>query len=147
MAPLVAGCVALLIAGASGAVAALGDTLFPAQSLAESLRADLSFTSHLLIRLRVLHPVLAVAAAVVVAACAARLGRSGAAPGPRGARIVTAIALGQIALGFFNVLMLAPVWLQLAHLLVADALWIGFVLLGAHALTDRAVARSRAHAA
>jgi heme A synthase len=147
MATLVTGCVALLIAGASGAVAALGDTLFPAQSLVESLRADLSFTSHLLIRLRVFHPVLAVVAAVVVGACAARLGRSGAAPNPRGGRIVTAIALGQIALGFFNVVMLAPVWLQLAHLLVADALWIGFVLLGAHALTDRAVAPARAHAA
>ena len=62
-------------------------------------------------------------------------------------RVVTAIALGQIALGFFNVVMLAPVWLQLAHLLVADALWIGFVLLGAYTLTDRAVATRRAHAA
>ena len=137
---LVTGCVALLVAGASGAVAALGDTLFPAQSLAASLRDDLSFTSHLLIRLRVFHPVLAVVAAVVVGSCAARLGRSGPTPNPRGARIVTAIALGQIALGFFNVVMLAPVWLQLAHLLVADALWIGFVLLGAYTLTDRAVA-------
>ena len=77
----------------------------------------------------------------------ARLGRSGPAPNPRGARIVGAIALGQIALGFFNVVMLAPVWLQLAHLLVADALWIGFVLVGAYALTDRAVAPARAHAA
>ena len=90
---------------------------------------------------------LAVVAAVVVVACAARLGRSGPAPNPRGARLVRPIALGQIALGFFNVVMLAPVWLQLAHLLVADALWIGFVLVGAYALTDRAVAPSRAHAA
>jgi heme a synthase len=147
MAPLITGCVALLVAGASGAVAALGDTLFPAQSLAESLRADLSFTSHLLIRLRIFHPVLAVVAVVVVVACAGRLGRSGPTPIPRGARLVGAIALGQIALGFFNVVMLAPVWLQLAHLLVADALWIGFVLVGAHALTDRAVAPARAHAA
>ena len=147
MAPVITGCVALLVAGASGAVAALGDTLFPAQSLAESLAADLSFTSHILIRLRILHPVLAVAAAIVVVVCAARLGRSGPAPNRRGARLVGAIALGQIALGFFNVVMLAPVWLQLAHLLVADVLWIGFVLVGAYALTDRAVAPARAHAA
>ena len=63
---LMTGCAALLVAGASGAVAALGDTLFPAQSLAASLRDDLSFTSHLLIRLRVFHPVLAVVAAGVV---------------------------------------------------------------------------------
>ena len=147
-AALVTGCVALLVAGASGAVAALGDTLFPAQSLAESLRADLSFTSHLLIRLRVLPP----GARGRCRRCRRRLCRTpraiaGRRRAARGARIVGAIALGQIALGFFNVVMLAPVWLQLAHLLVADALWIGFVLLGAHALTDRAVAPARAHAA
>ena len=144
---LAAGCAALLVAGASGAVAALGDTLFPAQSLTASLRDDLSFTSHLLIRLRIFHPVLAVVAAAVVGICATRLGRSGPAPNPRGVRIVIGIALGQIALGFFNVIMLAPVWLQLAHLLVADAFWIAFVLLGATALTDRAAAPARARAA
>jgi heme A synthase len=142
-----AGCAALLVAGASGAVAALGDTLFPAQSLTASLRDDLSFTSHLLIRLRIFHPVLAVVAAAVVGLCATRLGRSGPAPSPRGVRVVIGIALGQIALGFFNVIMLAPVWLQLAHLLVADAFWIAFVLLGANALTDRAAAPARARAA
>jgi heme A synthase len=144
---LATGCAALLVAGASGAVAALGDTLFPAQSLATALRDDLSFTSHLLIRLRIFHPVLAVVAAAVVGICATRLGRSGPAPNARGVRIVTGIALGQIALGFFNVIMLAPVWLQLAHLLVADTLWIGFVLLGASTLTDRAAAPARAQAA
>jgi heme A synthase len=144
---LATGCAALLVAGASGAVAALGDTLFPAQSLTASLRDDLSFTSHMLIRLRIFHPVLAVVAAAVVGICAARLGRSGPAPNRRGVRIITGIALGQIALGFFNVIMLAPVWLQLAHLLVADVLWIGFVLLGAHTLTDRAAAPARAQAA
>jgi heme A synthase len=144
---LATGCAALLVAGASGAVAALGDTLFPAQSLTAALRDDLSITSHMLIRLRVLHPVLAVVAAAVVGICAARLGRSGAAANARGVRIVSGIALGQIALGFFNVIMLAPVWLQLTHLLVADALWIGFLLLGASALTDRAAAPAHAQAA
>jgi heme A synthase len=144
---LATGCAALLVAGASGAVAALGDTLFPAQSLAASLRDDLSFTSHLLIRLRIFHPVLAVVAAAVVGMCTARLGRSGPAPNPRGVRAVIGMAIGQIALGFFNVIMLAPVWLQLVHLLVADALWIGFLLLGAYTLTDRAAAPARAQAA
>ena len=46
----------VLLTGASGAVAALGDTLYPSGSLAEGLRADLSATSHALIRLRVLAP-------------------------------------------------------------------------------------------
>lgn len=151
VAAILTGCAALLVAGASGAVAALGDTLFPSESLAEALRNDLSFTSHLLIRLRVFHPVLAITAAVVVSICATRLARGLAAEAGtqelRGARLVVAIACGQIALGFFNVILLAPVWMQLAHLLVADALWIAFVLVGARALTDRRAAPAHAHAA
>jgi heme A synthase len=148
---LACGCGALLLAGASGAVAALGDTLFPSESLADALRNDLSFTSHLLIRLRVFHPVLAIIAAVVVSLCAARLRRSvpadAAGQTTHDARIVAAIAFSQVALGFLNVILLAPVWMQMVHLLVADALWIAFVLAGARALTDRGAARAHAHAA
>ena len=55
-----AGLLLLLLVAMSGAVAALGDTLFPSGSLAAGLRADASPTAHILIRLRVLHPALAV---------------------------------------------------------------------------------------
>ncbi len=67
-----AGAVLLLLAGVSGAVAALGDTLYPSASLAEGLRADLSATSHVLIRLRVIHPALAIGTALAVVAVAFR---------------------------------------------------------------------------
>jgi heme A synthase len=144
---LITGCAALLVAGASGAVAALGDTLFPSESLTAALRTDLSFTSHLLIRLRVFHPVLAIAAAVIVSVCATRLARAGHEPETRGARLVAGIAATQIAFGFFNVILLAPVWMQLVHLLTADALWITFVLVGARALTNRRAVPAHAHAA
>jgi hypothetical protein len=33
-----------------------------------------------------------------------------------------------------NVFLLAPVWLQLVHLVVADLVWIGLILLGASVL-------------
>ena len=71
LAALAALAAAVLITGTSGAIAALGDTLYPAGTLAEGLRADLSPTSHTLIRLRVWHPALAVATApaIVVDAC------------------------------------------------------------------------------
>ena len=45
-------CAAVLLVGISGAVAALGDTLFPAASLREAFLADASPSSHLLVRLR-----------------------------------------------------------------------------------------------
>lgn len=126
-----AGALALLVASMSGAVAALGDTLFPSTSIVEALRADLSATSHVLIRLRVLHPALAIGAGLLVMAIALRHapGETGATPGLRGA--VVALVAVQIAGGLLNVLLLAPVWMQLVHLLLADALWLAYILLGA----------------
>ena len=57
--------VALLLlmigAGKTGAIAALGDTLYPAASFLDGLKADLAPTSTLLLRLRILHPALGVA--------------------------------------------------------------------------------------
>jgi heme A synthase len=56
------------------------------------------------------------------------------------------LALTQVALGFLNVTLLAPVWLQLVHLLLADLLWIAYVLASASALAA-APAGARAPAA
>ncbi|HEY8549618.1 MAG TPA: COX15/CtaA family protein [Vicinamibacterales bacterium] len=137
--------IGLIVVGISGAVAALGDTLYPARSLAEALQQDLSPTSHLLLRLRVLHPTLAVAVGLLVIVLAPRLPVKPDTPAGRSPGAIAAgLAALQIVLGFLNVLLLAPVWMQLVHLLVADLLWIAVVLLGAAALArqeagDRAV--------
>jgi heme A synthase len=126
------GLLGLLLAGVSGATAALGDTLFPSQSLSEALRRDLSPTAHLLIRLRLFHPVIAVAAGLFAAYLALQwLPRSET---RRFANRTLALVLVQVMAGMVNVLLLAPVWLQVVHLLLADLLWIAFVRLGASAL-------------
>lgn len=123
---------ALMVVGVSGAIAALGDTLFPARTLADALAADLSPTSHVLIRLRVLHPALAIATAVLLIVAAPWLARRSDEPAaPRLARAVAALAVSQLVAGVVNVMLLAPVWMQLLHLLLADALWITLVLFGA----------------
>ena len=125
----------LLLSSASGAVAALGDTLFPSQTLAEALRADLSASSHLLLRLRVLHPFVAVATAALLVVLSMLAGRGSLDWNvKRLARTLAGLALAQTALGAMNVLLLAPVWLQLLHLLLADVVWIAFVLLAASRL-------------
>jgi heme A synthase len=126
------GCAGILLVGASGAVAALGDTLFHYGSLAEALGADVSPTAHLLIRLRLFHPAFALAVGGGLLFGAPRL-----AARRWNGRTVASLAALQLALGVANVALLAPVWLQLAHLLVADLLWIAFVLLGAAALEVR----------
>ena len=135
----------LLLSGMSGAVAALGDTLYPASSHAEGLAQTLSPTSHILLRLRALHPLIAVVTGVVLMFAAPRLADDGDATGSRLGRAVLLLAAVQMLGGLVNVLLLAPVWMQMVHLLIADALWIAFVLLGAQVLSgpEPAVAQTR----
>ncbi|MCC6645983.1 MAG: COX15/CtaA family protein [Polyangiaceae bacterium] len=126
-----------LVLGTSGAVAALGDTLFPAGSLREGVAQDLAPTAHALLRLRVLHPVLALSLLGYVLL----VGASWRAQGERASRLVTVTvgAFGaQVLLGFVNLGLLAPIPLQLAHLLAADAVWICLVLLVAEVLSSPA---------
>jgi heme A synthase len=52
------------------------------------------------------------------------------------ARLTTILVLAQVGLGIVNVVALAPIWMQLAHLVVADAVWIGFVLTAAGTLSE-----------
>lgn len=120
----------LIVAGVSGAVAALGDTILASGQ-------DLSPTAHLLIRLRILHPFLSVAAGLLVAFLAARAMSDPILARP--ARWTAGLVVAQIVAGVVNVLLLAPVWMQIVHLLLADLLWISAILLAARALAAREV--------
>lgn len=125
----------VLVLGCSGAIAALGDTLFPATSLRAGIAMDLSPLAHVFLRLRVLHPFLALAAGAVVfvTASVARVSR----PLPRVrtlSRAVTLIFAVQFGIGLANVTLLAPIGMQIVHLLMADATWIALVLMGWEAL-------------
>ena len=126
--------IGLLLSGMSGAVAALGDTLYPAATHAEGLAQTLSPTSHVLLRLRALHPLIAVVTGVVLMFVSPRLAAERDDLGARCGRAVLVLAAVQMLGGLVNVLLLAPVWMQMVHLLVADLLWIAFILLGARVL-------------
>lgn len=128
--------VGLLLSGISGAVAALGDTLYPATSHAEGFAATLSPSSHVLLRLRALHPVIAVSAGVLLMFGAPRLAAIEDDLGQRLGRATLMLAGLQLIGGLVNLLLLAPVWMQIVHLLVADLLWMAFVLLGAQVMRD-----------
>ena len=123
-----------VVVSVTGAIAALGDTLFPVTSLAEGMRQDISTASSFLLRLRVLHPVLAILAAGYFAYTAMSVLRSK--PRPLTAQIALAVivlAVAQLGAGAINITLLAPVWIQLFHLLVADLLWLSLVLLAVEA--------------
>ena len=124
----------VLLTGASGAVSALGDTLYPSGSLAEAFRADLSSTSHFLIRLRLWHPAIAVTTAVLLLLITPRLVGDAGAVAARVLKWLLAVVGMQLIAGLANVLLLAPIWMQMVHLLLADLVWITFVLLSAQLL-------------
>jgi cytochrome c oxidase assembly protein subunit 15 len=132
--------VVVLLAGITGAIAALGDTLFPATSFGEGLRQETSADASLLLRLRLLHPFAAIAAGAVVLGAARIALRARPEPRVRSAAVAAAALVAtEIVLGVANVLLLAPVWLQLVHLLVADGVWLSLVLLASASLAPGGV--------
>lgn len=132
---LALGAAAMLLVGITGAVAALGDTLFPAATLAEGLRQDLDPRTAMLLRLRVVHPPAAVLAGLTLVYGASLAARGAASlRARRAALVLAALVVVQIVAGAVNLGLLAPVWLQLVHLLLADLVWIALVILAAASL-------------
>ena len=127
----------VMILGVSGAIAALGDTLFPSRSLAEGLARDFDPAASIFVRLRILHPAIAaLAGAWLVYYAVATAGRRPLLR-PRAWMLLGMVA-GQITAGVVNLLLSAPLWMQLVHLLLADVLWISLVLLCAGTLESDA---------
>jgi len=132
----VIGLAATLVVGVSGSLAALGDTLFPASSLRMAMEQDFASGSPWLLRLRGVHPVSAVIAGAFVLWLVAQGRRSGAG---RLATIVVGLLGFQFALGLGDVLLLAPVWMQIVHLLGADLYWVALVTLAAAVVWPRPI--------
>jgi len=132
------GLLATMVTGITGAVAALADTLYPATSLPSSLAQDFSSHTPALLRVRLLHPAVATVATgyVLWVIWRSSTGRKGFS---RSAIALITILFMQVVIGMTNVLFLAPVSLQIAHLFVADALWILLVLASAHLVLELAV--------
>jgi heme a synthase len=126
----IASIIVVLIVGVTGSLAALGDTLFPASSLGEALSQDFSATSGWLVRWRWTHPTVAVLASVFLIWLLVRATKQNTHWDNRGLSTLLLILLAaQYALGVLDVVFLAPVWLQIAHLLGADLLWVALVVL------------------
>jgi heme A synthase len=127
---IIIGVMMTLLLGASGGIAALGDTLFPVTTFAEGLAQDFDMTANVLLRLRVLHPVIAIATGIVMVVVSQIIAQMNPVAGTRKAsRVLLAAYVGQLALGTINMVLLAPIPIQLLHLLLADVIWIAFVVL------------------
>ncbi len=117
---------AFVLTNMSGAVTALGDTLFPVQPALDGhlwarVREGLSASQHFLVRLRLIHPVVAALTAMGMAILFLRLMLRGAGPL---AQLGLALIATQVSLGLLNVALAAPPWMQIVHLLISQCVWV-----------------------
>jgi cytochrome c oxidase assembly protein subunit 15 len=124
--------VVVMMVGVTGSLAALGDTLFPASSLGLALAQDFSPASGWLVRWRWTHPTVAFVASIFLIWLLVRAARRSAAWDNRGLSALVLLLLAAVyTLGLLDVFLLAPLWVQVAHLLAADTLWATLVVLTA----------------
>lgn len=137
-AALIVGVVAIFVVGISGSIAALSSMIFPSGTIAEGLAKDFSPTSNTLLRLRLLHPITAILTSVFLIFLTGWLAkeRGDDRKVSRWSNVLSILVLAQIGFGSLTLLMLAPILLQLGHLLFADAIWISYVLFAAGFLSS-----------
>jgi heme a synthase len=124
----------ILLVSATGAVTALGDTVYPAHAsgFAARLQEDQGLNAHILQRMRGIHPFIAVGVAAFVAYVAALYSGYCSSRGVRRASqaLVFSLVL-QVCAGVLNIWLSAPGPLQIVHLLLANFVWIALILLAA----------------
>ncbi|MCY7348178.1 MAG: COX15/CtaA family protein [Pyrinomonadaceae bacterium] len=131
----------ILFVGMSGSVAALSSMIFPSETLAEGIAKDFSATSHILLRLRVSHPILSISVGVYLIFLAGWLKGKfvEVSQVSRWANTLSLLVLIQFASGAITLLTLAPIVMQIVHLFLANAVWISFILMSASVLAERTV--------
>ncbi|MFL6414129.1 MAG: COX15/CtaA family protein [Bryobacteraceae bacterium] len=129
---------ASVLVSITGAIAALGDTLFPSTSLAGGLQQDFSMESGMLLRLRMFHPVIALLGTAIILWAAASLFKreEGTRSRQAGIRVIV-LVLAQIVAGITNIVLLAPIATQMLHLFLADVLWIAVIVMSLEAASLR----------
>jgi heme a synthase len=114
-----------LLVGISGAITALGDTVFPVGGAGEALVRSLQSDEHLFVRLRIYHPILALLSSLYFLYYSLWLKRFN--KDSLLSNITLTILFGQILLGFINIHLLVPVTTQMLHLLLSQCLWISLI--------------------
>lgn len=121
----------LLFVGSSGSLAALSNMLFPSQSLTEGIAKDFSASSDLILRLRLSHPIFSILTSIYIIFLAGWL-KANVPDGDNTAwwsKALSILVMVQVGFGGATLLTLGPIVMQLGHLLLADLVWISFVML------------------
>ncbi len=137
---LATGTIGILLVGISGVLVALSNMLFPSATLAEGLAQDFSSSSPLLINLRIVHPILSIALGIYLYGLALWIIKKFPEGGfwlKRLANILSVLIVLQLIAGALTYVSHAPILMQLAHLLLADLVWIVFVLMSGEFLAGQ----------
>ncbi|MCY7374988.1 MAG: COX15/CtaA family protein [Pyrinomonadaceae bacterium] len=134
----------ILLICLSGSVAALSSMIFPSETLTEGFAKDFSASSNILLRLRVSHPILSISVGVYLIFLASWIKKTFAEnfQVSRWANVLSVLVLIQFASGAITLLTLAPIVMQIVHLVLADAVWISFVLMAASVLAEQSAAEN-----
>jgi heme A synthase len=131
------GLAGVALIGMSGAITALGDTLFPASSLAMGLTQDSAPGANFLIQLRIYHPLIALLVGTYTLFLVINLLKFRIdAVAIKLRRFLGLLIIIQWSAGIINILLLAPVPMQIIHLFIADTIWITYVILSAVVLEN-----------
>jgi len=126
------------IIGMSGAITALGDTLFPSTSLAQTLAEQAAPGAHFLIQLRIYHPIIAILVGLYSLYLVRYLANHFSDQIGKRLCLLVGVLIGiQWTAGITNVILLAPVWMQVIHLFLADSVWISYILLAGYTFSLR----------
>jgi len=134
---LIVGGLVVLILGATGALNALADTVFPSESVVGDLSEKFGPTAPLLSNLRIVHPIVAIAGGLLLGWIATSRSSLASARSKRLSGAVVIIIFSQFFIGVANIFLLTPLLMQVIHLMVADILWIAYVFLWASLLGER----------
>lgn len=130
------GFMGILGVAASGALTSLGDTLFPVRNTAEAVGRALTPGEHFLVQLRIYHPFIAVMVSVYMVLTANLVATLRPSTHTRWfARAAGVLFVLQLGMGYLNVQQAAPLYTQLPHLLLSDAVWVTWLLLTVTALS------------
>ena len=112
--------VLFFLTGASGALAALGDTLYPTESLIKGFSMDINPNSPLIIKLRSFHPFFAFVLTLLIILKVSLDKNSGV--------WLLSVSILALLLGMINLILLAPIWMQILHLLTTLIYWAIFLV-------------------
>lgn len=133
----VLGGLCIWLMSATGSIISLGDLL------AIRLGENYNQLVELLVRLRLGHPAISILAGLLLLWLAfIRTNMAPTTSARRWSWAVAGLVVVQWSVGLLNVFLLVPLWTQLLHLLLADLLWISFLLWMFNALAEAPVVQA-----